>query len=416
MKESLNPFEIVQQQFDQAADILELPPDLRGLLKNCKRQLIVAVPIKMDDGSTQVFEGYRVQHSMGLGPSKGGTRYHPDVNLDEVKALASWMTWKCAVLGLPFGGGKGGICCNPKQLSKNELEKMTRRYTAEILPIIGPDQDIPAPDVYTDAQVMAWIMDTYSMMKGYSVLGVVTGKPVSLGGSKGRHTATARGCQFVVREACEVKKIGLKEAIVAVQGFGNAGSFVARFLHDDGARIIALSDSRGGIFNAQGIDPGKAAEHKEATGSLVNLEGTENITNQELLELECDVLVPAALENQITGENAGRVQAHIVAEAANGPTTPKADEILFKKGIMVVPDILANAGGVTVSYLEWVQDLQGFFWDEEAVGKVLQKRMKEAFEDVLKTATEHNVDLRTGAYVLAVGRVADATRTRGLFP
>ncbi len=416
MKESLNPFEIAQQQFDQAADILELPDDLRSLLKSCKRQLIVAVPIKMDDGRIKVFQGYRVQHSMGLGPSKGGTRYHPDVNLDEVKALASWMTWKCAVLGLPFGGGKGGICCNPKQLSKNELEKMTRRYTAEILPIIGPDQDIPAPDVYTDAQVMAWIMDTYSMMKGYSVLGVVTGKPVSLGGSKGRHTATARGCQFVIREACEVKEIGLKGATAAVQGFGNAGSFVARFLHDDGARIIALSDSRGGIFNAQGIDLGKAAEHKGATGSLVGLEGTDSITNQELLELECDILVPAALENQITGENAGRVQAQIVAEAANGPTTPKADEILFKKGIMVIPDILANAGGVTVSYLEWVQDLQGFFWDEEAVAKVLQKRMKEAFEEVLTTATEHKVDLRTGAYVLAVGRVADAAQTRGLFP
>ena len=416
MKESLNPFEIVQQQFDQAADILELPHDLRGLLKNCKRQLIVAVPIKMDDGSIQVFQGYRVQHSMALGPSKGGTRYHPDVNLDEVKALASWMTWKCAVLGLPFGGGKGGICCNPKQLSKQELEKLTRRYTAEILPIIGPDQDIPAPDVYTDAQVMAWIMDTYSMMKGYSVLGVVTGKPVSLGGSRGRHTATARGCQFVIREACEVKKISLKKATAAVQGFGNAGSFVARFLHDDGARIIALSDSRGGIFNAQGIDLEKAAEHKETTGPLVGLEGTDSITNQELLELKCDILVPAALENQITGENAGRVQAQIVAEAANGPTTPKADEILFEKGIMVIPDILANAGGVTVSYLEWVQDLQGFFWDEEAVAKVLQKRMKEAFEDVLKTATEHKVDLRTGAYVLAVGRVADAAQTRGLFP
>ncbi len=416
MKESLNPFDIAQQQFDQAADILELPDDLRGLLKNCKRRLIVAVPIEMDDGSIQVFQGYRVQHSMGLGPSKGGTRYHPDVNLDEVKALASWMTWKCAVLGLPFSGGKGGICCNPKQLSKNELEKLTRRYTAEILPVIGPDQDIPAPDVYTDAQVMAWIMDTYSMMKGYSVLGVVTGKPVSLGGSKGRHTATARGCQFVIREACELKKISLKGATVAVQGFGNAGSFVARFLHDDGARIIALSDSRGGIFNAQGIDLEKAAEHKEATGSLVGLEGTDSITNQELLELECDILVPAALENQITGENAGRVQAQIVVEAANGPTTPKADEILFKKGIMVIPDILANAGGVTVSYLEWVQDLQGFFWDEEAVAKVLQKRMKEAFEDVVKTATEHKVDLRTGAYVLAVGRVADAAQTRGLFP
>jgi len=416
MKESLNPFEIVQQQFDQAAEILELPHDLRGLLKSCKRQLIVAVPIKMDDGRTQVFEGYRVQHSMALGPAKGGIRYHPDVNLDEIKALASWMTWKCAVLGLPFGGGKGGICCNPKQLSKKELEKLTRRYTAEILPIIGPDQDIPAPDVYTDAQVMAWVMDTYSMMKGYSVLGVVTGKPVSLGGSRGRHTATARGCQFVVREACELKKISLKGATVAVQGFGNAGSFIARFLHDDGARIIALSDSRGGIFNAQGIDLGKAAEHKEATGSLVDLEGTDSITNEELLERECDILVPAALENQITGENAGRVQAQIVAEAANGPTTPKADEILSKKGIMVIPDILANAGGVTVSYLEWVQDLQGFFWDEEAVAQVLQKRMKEAFEDVLKTSTEHKVDLRTGAYVLAVGRVAEATQTRGLFP
>lgn len=416
MKESLNPFDIVQKQFNEAADILKVPEDLRSVLRNCKRQLVVSVPVKMDDGSVRVFEGYRVQHNLARGPAKGGIRYHPDVNLDEVKALASWMTWKCATVGIPYGGGKGGVRCNPKELSQHELERLTRRYTAEILPIIGPVQDIPAPDVYTDSQTMAWIMDTYSMMKGYSVLGVVTGKPVILGGSEGRASATARGCQFVIREACKVKRIGLKGATVAIQGFGNAGSFAAKLLHRDGARIIALSDSRGGVINPRGIDPVKAFEYKKKTRALEGLKGTSTLTNAELLELKCDILIPAALENQITSDNAPRVKAKIVGEAANGPTTPGADKILFKRGIMVLPDILANAGGVTVSYFEWVQNLQGFFWDEKEVDKILEKRMKQAFRDVRETAGKHQVHLRTAAYVLAVQRVVEATLLRGLFP
>lgn len=416
MKESLNPFEIVQAQFDQAADILKLPVDLRGVLKSCKRQLIVSVPIKRDDGRIHVFEGFRVQHNLARGPAKGGIRYHPDVNLDEVKALASWMTWKCATIDIPYGGGKGGVRCNPKELSQGELERLTRRYTSEIIPIIGPDKDIPAPDVYTDSQTMAWVMDTYSMMKGYSVLGVVTGKPISIGGSEGRNSATARGCQFVVREACREKKLDLKGATVAIQGFGNAGSFAARLLYRDAVKIVALSDSAGGIINKKGIDPHKALEHKTKSGALEGLKGTDSITNEELLELKCDILMPAAIENQITLKNANSVKARLVAEVANGPTTPQADAVLFRKGITVLPDILANAGGVTVSYFEWVQDLQGFFWDEEVVDQVLEKKMKEAFRSVLETARQHKVQLRTGAYVLAVKRVADATITRGLFP
>ena len=414
--ESLNPFEVVQRQFDEAANILGLSHDLRNVLKQCRRQLVVSVPIKMDDGNIEIFEGYRVQHNVARGPAKGGIRYHPDVTLDEVKALASWMTWKCATVDIPYGGGKGGVRCNPKRMSQSELEKLTRRYASEILPIIGPDQDILAPDVYTDSQTMAWIMDTYSMMKGYSVLGVVTGKPLSLGGSEGRKSATARGCQFVIREASKERKMPLKDATVAVQGYGNAGSFIARLLHRDHAKIIALSDSQGGIINKTGIDPYTALEHKRRSGVLQGLEATQSITNEELLELKCDILVPAALENQITSQNAGRIQAKIVAEAANGPTTPEADKILFRNEVMVLPDILANAGGVTVSYFEWVQDLQGFFWDEKRVDQVLESRMKEAFYKVLETARKHKASLRTGAYVLSVGRVAQANLTRGLFP
>ena len=414
--ESLNPFEVARRQFDEAADILRLSPDLRSILMECKRQLIVSVPIKRDDGSIEIFEGYRVQHNLARGPAKGGIRYHPDVTLDEIKALASWMTWKCATVNIPYGGGKGGVRCNPKQLSLSELERLTRRYAAEILPIIGPDQDIPAPDVYTDSQTMAWIMDTYSMMKGYSVLGVVTGKPLSLGGSEGRQSATARGCQFVIREVFKERKMTLKDSTVAVQGYGNAGSFLARLLHRDGAKIIAMSDSQGGIVNKTGIDPFKALQHKSRTGSLNGFEATTPITNPELLELQCDILAPAALENQITSQNAGRVRAKIVAELANGPTTPEADKILFQRGTMVLPDILANAGGVTVSYFEWVQDLQYFFWDEKTVDQVLENRMKEAFYKVLETSRKHKVSLRTGAYVLSVGRVAEASQTRGLFP
>ena len=370
----------------------------------------------MDDESVQVFEGYRVQHNVVRGPAKGGIRYHPSVHLDEVKALASWMTWKGATLDIPYGGGKGGVRCNPKVLSRPELERLTRRYTSEILPVIGPDQDIPAPDVYTDSQTMAWIMDTYSMMKGYSVLGVVTGKPLSLGGTEGRESATARGCQFVIREACKDTGIDLKGVATVVQGYGDAGSFVAKLLRRDGARIIALSDSQGGIVNLKGIDPDRALEHKRQAGALRGLNETSAITNKELLELKCDILIPAALESQITSENASRIKARIVAEAANGPITPEGDEILFKNETVVLPDILANAGGVTVSYFEWVQAQQGYFWDKTMVDQVLERKMKDAFFRVREKADKHKVKLRTGAYVLAVERVAEASRRRGLFP
>lgn len=416
MDESLNLYEIVQQQFEKAVRVINLSEDLCAVLRNCKRQLIVAVPIKMDDGTIRSFEGYRVQHNVTRGPAKGGIRYHPDVTLDEVKALASWMTWKCAVLNIPYGGGKGGVRCNPKELSENELERLTRRFTSEIIPFIGPDRDIPAPDVYTSPQTMAWMMDTFSMMKGYSVLGVVTGKPVALGGSEGRNSATARGCQIVIKEACKRHDIELKEARVVVQGFGNAGSFLAQFLSQDGARVIAVSDSQGGIFNREGLKISQVRKFKEENGTVVGFPGSRPVSNEELLELECEILAPAALESQITAQNADRIRAQLVAEAANGPTTPAADKILFEKGIVVVPDILANSGGVTVSYFEWVQDLQGFFWDEDVVDRVLEQKMKAAFGEVFAAAHEHRVDLRTGAYVLAVKRVADATTLRGLFP
>jgi len=415
-KETLNPFEIAQAQFDTAADYLMLDDGLRTILKTPKRQLIVSIPVRMDDGRIKVFEGYRVQHNLSRGPAKGGIRYHPDVTLDEVKALASWMTWKCATVNIPYGGGKGGVRVDPKQLSLGELERLTRLYATEIAPIIGPDRDIPAPDVNTNPQTMAWFMDTISMFHGHTELGVVTGKPLSLGGSKGRHEATARGCQYTTRAACAVKRLTLKGAKVAVQGFGNAGSIAARLLHEDGATLIAASDSKGGIYNEHGIDPEAALRHKEETGSLVVFKGCDHITNHELLELRCDVLVPAALENAITLENAEHVRAKIVAEAANGPTTPGADQILREKGIFVIPDILCNAGGVTVSYFEWVQDLYGFFWTEHEVNNYLERTMNAAFKDVHAAAEKYRVDMRIGAYITAVARVAEATRVRGIFP
>ncbi len=414
--ETLNPFAIAQQQFDAAADHLKLDEGIRAILKTPKRQLIVSIPVRMDDGRIKVFEGYRVQHSLARGPAKGGIRYHPNVTLDEVKALASWMTWKCATVNIPYGGGKGGVRVDPRELSLGELERLTRRYATEISPIIGPDRDIPAPDVYTTPQTMAWIMDTISMLHGHTELGVVTGKPISLGGSKGRHEATARGTQFATRAACEVKGMSLTGAKVAVQGFGNAGSIAARLLHEDGAKIIAASDSKGGIYCDRGIDPVAALAFKEETGHLEGFPGCDPITNEELLELKCDVLVPAALENTITLDNAEHIRAKIVAEAANGPTTPGADKILDEKGIFVIPDILCNAGGVTVSYFEWVQDLYGFFWTETEVNRYLERTMTSAFKEVHATAEKYRVDMRTGAYILAVGRVAEATRVRGIFP
>ncbi|MBZ5662787.1 MAG: Glu/Leu/Phe/Val dehydrogenase [Acidobacteriia bacterium] len=415
-REDLNPFRIAQIQFDMAAEYLKLDPGLRQILRTPKRVMEVAVPVKLDNGTTKVFTGFRVQHNVARGPAKGGLRYHPNVTLDEVKALAAWMTWKTATVNLPYGGAKGGIICDPKRMSKSELERMTRRYAAEIQPIIGPEIDIPAPDVYTDAQTMAWIMDTYSMAVGHASPGVVTGKPVSIGGSEGRIDATGRGVLFVVEEACKVKKISLRGATVAIQGFGNVGSAVARLFAEKKAKIVAISDSRGGVHNPRGIDPMRALRYKERSGTVVGMPGASRISNDELLALKCDILVPAAMENVITLHNAEQIKAKIVAEAANGPTTPHADEILSRKGVFVVPDILANAGGVTVSYFEWAQDLQGFFWQLQEVNSKLEFVMRRAFNDVYESMRKYHVYPRAAAYILAVGRVAEATTVRGMFP
>jgi glutamate dehydrogenase (NAD(P)+) len=415
-REDLNPLRIAQIQFDMAAEYLKLDPGLRQILRAPKRVLEVSVPTKMDNGQVKVFTGYRVQHNVSRGPSKGGIRYHPNVTVDEVKALAMWMTWKTATVNIPYGGAKGGVICDPKRMSKPELERMTRRYASEILPLIGPEQDIPAPDVYTDQQTMAWIMDTYSMTKGYSALGVVTGKPLSIGGSEGRKEATARGVMVTVEEACKLKKIPFRGAAVAIQGFGNVGSLVAKLFAEKKARVVAISDSRGGVFNSRGIDPLKAMRYKDRAGTVVGMPGTSRISNDDLLTLKCDILVPAALENVITLNNVEQIKAKVVAEAANGPTTPHADEVLARRGIMLIPDILANAGGVTVSYFEWVQDLQSFFWPVEEVNAKLESVMRRAFLEVFESMRKHRTQMRTGAYTLAVGRVADATLVRGLFP
>jgi glutamate dehydrogenase (NAD(P)+) len=415
-REDLNPFRIAQIQFDMAAEYLKLDPGLRQILRTPKRVMEVAIPVKMDNGQTKVFTGFRVQHNVSRGPAKGGLRYHPNVTLDEVKALAAWMTWKTATVNLPYGGAKGGIICDPKRMSKGELERMTRRYAAEIQPIIGPEVDIPAPDMYTDSQTMAWIMDTYAMTVGHASPGVVTGKPVSIGGSEGRTDATGRGVLYVVEEACKVKKINLRGASVAIQGFGNVGSAVARLFAEKKAKIVAISDSRGGVHNPRGIDPLRAMRYKERSGTVVGMPGASRISNDELLALKCDILIPAALENVITLHNAEQIKAKIIAEAGNGPTTPHADEILSRKGVFVIPDILANAGGVTVSYFEWAQDLQGFFWQVAEVNSKLEFVMRRAFNDVHETMRKFHVYPRAAAYILAVGRVADATLVRGLFP
>src|SRR5690348_11083648 len=385
-QEELNPFEIAKQQFNRAADYLDLDQSMRHVLQNAKRQLIVSIPVKMDGGDVQVFEGYRVQHNIARGPAKGGIRYHPNVSLDEVKALATWMTWKCATVGIPYGGGKGGVVCDPKSLSKSELERLTRRYAFEIAPIIGPDRDIPAPDVYTDQQTMAWIMDTISMVRGHTELGVVTGKPISLGGSQGRTEATARGCLYALREACKVKRLPLRGSRVVVHGFGNAGAHVARLVAEDGARVIAACDSKSGIYAEDGIDIKAAFAHKEKTTSLAGLSGTKEIAAEDVLTMDCDVLLPAALENAITLDNVGNVKAKIIAELANGPTTPGADRVLAEKGTMLIPDILANAGGVTVSYYEWVQDQYSFFWSEQQINDTLEQTIQSAFKEVYQTS------------------------------
>jgi glutamate dehydrogenase (NAD(P)+) len=415
-REDLNPFRIAQIQFDMAAEFLKLDPSLRQILRTPKRVLEVSIPTKMDNGQVKVLTGYRVQHNVARGPGKGGIRYHPNVTPDEVKALAAWMTWKTAAVNVPLGGAKGGVVCDPKRMSKGELERMTRRYASEILPIIGPDQDIPAPDMYTDAQTMAWIMDTYAMTLGHAAPGAVTGKPLCIGGSAGRDQATARGLLFVVEEACKLKKISLRGASVAIQGFGNAGATASRLFAEKKARIVAISDSRGGVTNPRGIDPIKAMRYKERSGTVVGMPGASRISNDDLLTMKCDILVPAALENVITLHNADQIKARIVAEAANGPTTPHSDEVLARRGITVLPDILANAGGVTVSYFEWVQNLQGLIWDLEEVNSRLQKVMVRAFHEMVETMRKHHVPPRAGAMILAVGRVAEATLVRGLFP
>ena len=416
IQEDLNSFRIAMRQFDYAAEKCGIEPGLCEVLRRPRRALSLSLPVKMDDGSIRVFEGFRVQHSSARGPCKGGIRYHPNVSFDEVKALAMWMTWKCAIVNIPFGGAKGGIICDPHHLSPDELERLTRRYAYEISPLIGPDKDIPAPDVYTDAQVMAWIMDTYSMTHGSSAPGVVTGKPLFLGGSLGRNEATARGCLFTIRAACEVLGLKLSGATVVIQGFGNAGSIAAQLLSKEGAKIIAISDSHGGVMARAGLNIAELIAHKAKTHSVANFAGAEPISNEAVLEMPCDILIPAALENQITMQNAERVKARIVAEAANGPTTPDADLVLHHRGIMVIPDVLANAGGVTVSYFEWVQDLQELFWDEDDVNRRLERVMTRAFADVHATATKHSVEMRTGAYILAIDRVANAMRTRGIWP
>ena len=412
----INAWQVAQHQFDLAAEMLGLDPGLRRVLREPRRELTVHFPVHMDDGSVQVFTGYRVQHNLSRGPAKGGIRYHQDVTLDEVKALAMWMTWKCAVVGIPYGGGKGGVIVDPKKLSLKELEGLSRRYFTEITVLIGPERDIPAPDVNTTPQIMSWFMDTYSMHVGYTVPGVVTGKPISLGGSEGRNEATARGCVYTVIKAAEHLGIDLKKATVAVQGYGNAGNIAARLMADEGSTVVAVSDSTGGIRNMAGLDPARVLAWKKEHGTVQGFPGAEDISNAELLETECDVLIPAAYENQITARNAANVKAKIVAEAANGPTTPEADEILFQRGVFMIPDILCNAGGVTVSYFEWVQDLNRDHWTETEVNAKLKVIMDKAFAEVLAQSEKNGVNMRTGAYLNAVQRVADATALRGLYP
>jgi glutamate dehydrogenase (NAD(P)+) len=413
---AINPWQVAQQQFDLAAERLNLDPGLRRVLREPRRELTVHFPVKMDDGSVQVYTGFRVQHNLGRGPAKGGIRYHQDVSIDEVKALAMWMTWKCAVVGIPYGGGKGGVIVDPKKLSQKELESLSRRFFTEIEVLVGPEKDIPAPDVNTNAQVMAWFMDTFSMHAGHTVPGVVTGKPISLGGSEGRNEATARGTVFCIIEASRHLGIELPKATVAIQGFGNAGSIAAQLIGDEGATVVAVSDSTGGIHNPNGLDIKRVIAWKKEHGTVQGFPGSTDITNAEVLEVDCNILIPAALENQITERNAGNIKAKLIAEAANGPTTPDADRILFKNSKFMIPDILCNAGGVTVSYFEWVQDLNRDHWSERVVNDKLREIMVKAFQEVLAIARREQCDMRTAAYLLAVQRVADATAMRGLYP
>ena len=412
----INAWEVAQSQFDLAAERLDLDPGMRLVLREPRREFTVHFPVHMDDGSVQVFTGYRVQHNLGRGPAKGGIRYHQDVSLDEVKALAMWMTWKCAVVGIPYGGGKGGVIVDPKKLSKKELEGLTRRFFTEIEIPVGPEKDIPAPDVNTNAQIMAWMMDTYSMHAGHTVPGVVTGKPISLGGSEGRNEATARGTVFCIVEAARHLGLELDKTRVAIQGFGNAGAIAARLIGAEGARVVAVSDSTGGIHDPNGLEIAKVVAWKQEHGTVQGFPGATDITNPEVLEVDCEILIPAALENQITARNAGDIKARLIAEAANGPTTPEADAILVKNGKFMIPDILCNAGGVTVSYFEWVQDLNRDHWSEQVVNEKLREIMVRAFREVLAVARREQCNMRTAAYLLAVKRVADAMELRGLYP
>jgi glutamate dehydrogenase (NAD(P)+) len=411
-----NPYDIAKDQLRRVATLFGVDSNLVNILQECKKSVVVSVPVTLDDGNIVAYEGYRVTHNVARGPSKGGIRYHPDVELDEVKALAMWMTWKCALMGIPFGGAKGGISVDPKKLSPGELQRMTRRYTSEIINEIGPEKDIPAPDVGTDPSVMAWIFDTYSMNKGHSVLGVVTGKPLNVGGSLGRLEATAHGALYCIQEAIRKREMRMDGLRAVVQGFGNVGSFLAKFLAEQGATVIGVSDSRGGIYNEAGLDMSAVLAHKQETGALEGLRSTESITNEELLLLDCDVLAPCALEQVITRDNADQVKAKIIAEGANGPVTPAADEILDERGVLILPDVLANAGGVVVSYFEWVQGLQEYFWKEDEINSKLRDITTRAFNETWRTAEDRKTSMRLSAYGLAVRRVADATVTRGLYP
>jgi glutamate dehydrogenase (NAD(P)+) len=408
-------FGAMLQEFDGAARILNLEPGIWRILTHPKRQVTVSCPVQMDNGEIHVFTGYRVQYNISLGPAKGGIRYHPDVSLDEVTTLAAWMTWKCAVAHIPFGGGKGGIICDPTKMSRRELEALTRRYVAEIIDLIGPEKDVPAPDVNTDAQVMAWVMDTYSMHVGHTSTAVVTGKPLELGGSLGRREATGRGVMIVTREAAKHVGFDIKGATVAIQGFGNVGSVSAQLLSEIGAKIVAVVDWKGGVYNPAGLDVPALIQHASVHKTVNGFAKSERITSEQLFELDVDVLIPAALENQITMDNASRIKAKVLVEGANGPTTPDAHRHLHERGVFIIPDILANSGGVTASYFEWVQDRHGYFWTEKEVNERLEQKICEAFDDVLQTALKYRVDLRTAAYIVAISRVAAVTRMRGMY-
>jgi len=414
--EMMNVWDVARKQLANVAEKMNLESWIYNKLRECKRSLIVSIPIRMDSGDVSVFEGYRVQHNLDRGPAKGGIRIHPQVNLDEVKALSMWMSWKCAVVNIPYGGAKGGICCDPSKLSLKELEHLVRRYTSEIGIIIGPEKDIPAPDVNTNAQIMAWVMDTYSMNVGYSAPSVVTGKPVSIGGSAGRPEATGRGIAIIVDKLLEKISQNIENTRIIVQGFGNVGGVFCDIISKAGAKIIGVSDVSGGLYNKKGINIEALKKYVAETGFIKGFKGCDAVSNDELLELECDILVPAALENQITNKNASKIKAKFIVEGANGPTTPPADEILQDKGIVVVPDILANAGGVTVSYFEWVQNLQSLFWSYEQINNTLLKIMMKAFDEVWAIKEEKKYPTRLAAYVLAVGRVAEAVRLRGIYP